>query len=174
MDQPAATLIIGILAALGWVYTNRINRVLARRRHTFEMFQSYLKEKEFVYAIKSMGNLVRQNIIPAHYMEKDRDLDIDTLMYLINHYEFISAAIYNGDLDENFIRSAEFSRMVRLIDFTPQFVKSIRDERPQPTFAENLEHLVARWRNENPTNRDGIIEWLSLRPRRNWESPASK
>ena len=64
--------------------------------------------------------------------------------------------------------------MVRLIDLCKPFIDSVRDNRPQPTFAENLERLVERWRDEYPTNRDGIYEFFAMKPRKRWQSIASK
>jgi hypothetical protein len=174
MDQPTAVIIAAVFATVGWLYTNRSNRLLARRRHTFEMFRSYLADPQFILAVKNMGKMVRENRLPTDYRATDREEDIDNVMYLINHYEFVSAAIYNGDLDEKFIRAAEYSRMVRRIDLCMPFIVSIRDGRPQPTFSENLEQIVIRWRDEYPTNWDGIYEWFAMKPRRRWQSIASK
>jgi Domain of unknown function (DUF4760) len=92
------------------------------------------------------------------------EAECDNLDFILNHYEFVSAAIICGDVDEALVRRVEDGRMRRTyLKFLP-YVDQNRQVRNDYKMWENLEFLVYRWEVAKVDDFGSMIDWFRGRP----------
>jgi hypothetical protein len=144
MDTGLAILISAIMATVGWYMTNNRTQRISRRQHTYDVHSAYRARKPFLDKLKAVKTLFRDANIPQAG-DASRLSDIESIDWILNHYEFISAAIVNGDIDEALLRSCEESRMKKIVTNLRTYIDDDRILEEQPTMHENLIKLVDRW-----------------------------
>jgi hypothetical protein len=174
MDSGVAILISAAFATAGWIYSGRIQRHTSRRQHTYGIITRQLDDDKFEKALNSIRKAVNERFVPQ--LDKlnptEQMLDID---YLLNHYEFLSAAILCGDIDEKLLRSCEFSRMTKLYAYMRDYIEQNRTEFDQPTMFQNLEDIVLRWNRTYQPISERFLEVIAFRPLRRsprWIGPS--
>jgi hypothetical protein len=120
-------------------------------------------DSRFSDSLEKVRNLTRSNDLP-NPNDDDRKSDTDDLDYLLNHYEFLSAAIWCGDIDERLMKSCEESRLTKLFTQTKTYIDENRRVDEQPSMWENLEKLVDRWGAWPPSTADRVYEFSTMRP----------
>lgn len=173
MESGAAILISAALGTIGWYVTVRNSRWVDRRQHTYRTIMRQQDDSKFDESLARIRLVLEKNDIP----EPDntlRDEDIQKIDYLLNHYEFLSAAIWCGDMDEKLLRSCEFSRVTKLFEKMEGYIQASRKFRGQPTMYENLENLAGRWKDGSNSKTRTVCEFLLWRPCRNLVSPIDR
>ncbi len=169
MDTGLAILISTIMATAGWFYTSRQQRQIDRRQHTYRIIIRQQDDPKFADSLDRIRTLLDKEKVPHPDDDHNRE-DIDKLDYLLNHYEFLSAAIWAGDVDENLMKSCEYSRITKLFGKMGTYINDCRDFREQPSMFENLDHLAARWVSNKLTPAEMLFETITLRPCRQYPS----
>jgi len=166
MDTGWAILLSASFASVGWYVTNRNQQIMSRRQHTYRVFEDYRNKTEHTDSLKTVYQLAFDENIPNH-LDKARADDIKKIIYVLNHYEFIAAAIFNGDVDEGFFRSCELTTIMRLPLYCEVFIDERKEFRKQRTAYKNLIDLSTRWmdpRQRTPMVR--LYEYFMMRPYR--------
>jgi len=163
VDTGLAILISAVLATIGWLYSGRLQRVMNRRQHTYNIILRQHDDDNFDRALDGVRDMLAEDKIP-HPSEKSRVDDIKKLDYFLNHYEFLCAAIWSGDIDENLIHSCEFSRITKLSEKMSRYIADCRAYRAQPTMFKNLETMAERWKGPPLTPAQRTYETFLLRP----------
>jgi len=163
MNTGNAIFISAILASVGWYVTTRSQQVMDRRRHTYKVFQDYRNDKYHIASLRHAFQLVKDKKVPDSTEETDRE-DLDKILYVLNHYEFVAAAIFNGDVDEGFFKSCEYTTISTLPICLNDFIQKRRDYKKQKTAFKNLEDLSARWGKKSISHGEYIYEFFMLRP----------
>jgi hypothetical protein len=91
---------------------------------------------------------MRQKNLP--YLNDDDGPLRDSLRMVLNHYEFISAGIRNGDLDETLIRDSERGTILNLFEGSRGYIDGLRTTRRRRATFEHLEWLHKRWETNPP------------------------
>lgn len=69
---------------------------------------------------------------------------------VINHYEFIAAAIRNGDIDETLVRDSERATILSMFEASKDRIEALRVTRRRRSVCEHLEWLHIRWETKPP------------------------
>lgn len=167
MDPGPAIIISAVLASIGWLFTIRSTRLVDRRKHTYGLLLRQLDDPKFAAALDRIKALLEKNNLPDPDDELRQD-DISKIDYLLNHYEFLSAAVWCGDIDEKLLRACEYSRITKLFQKTKTYIDKAREWRNQPTMYENLQLLQQRWCSEGLNPGQKAWEFCSLKPSKQW------
>ena len=160
------------LATLGWIYTNYVNVLNLRRSHTMNVLIQMRNSAEFqrhrlnVSTRFPIGKPVTQGDVASLKQEradpsayKDNKIPVmDSIVYLLNYYEFISVGVRTLDLDEHMIELTLRSILV--------------------TYFAHVSPIIDDRRSENPnvfTNYVALVTRFQKRPRRHpppdWQPP---
>lgn len=90
--------------------------------------------------------------------------DIDKLDHILNHYEFIAAAIWCGDVDEKLIRMCDETLILALRGRLKVYIDEKKKARKQPSMWEHLDKLAIRWGEPQPTRVVRLYELATQRP----------
>jgi hypothetical protein len=164
MEATTAVLIGSGFATLGWLYTARRARVLAKKQHTINvMLQTSLNDR-FLEAKTKIAPSLRQLTCPEDVINrKDEELR-SHFRLILNHYEFIAAGLRNGDLHERLVRDSERSTIVMLFKSCKKYIWACRDDRSRMSMYEHLEWLYIRWEERPPNLVRRVLEAVALRP----------
>ena len=72
------------------------------------------------------------------------------LRFVLNHYEFISAGIRRGDIDEHLVLDAERGTILNAYEHSEKFIFAVRNSRRNQALYEHLEWLHNRWEKKPP------------------------
>lgn len=124
-------ILVGYFATIGWLYTNYINRInqqqtqqsgiiQQRKSHTMTVLIQMRNSSEFQshrinlfsrhppgkpVKPEHMENLKRERSDPSAYLPKEGKIPaMDSAIYMLNYYEFISVGVLANDLDEDMIK----------------------------------------------------------------------
>jgi hypothetical protein len=162
--EPQYAILIGAaLATCGWLYGARRARSLSRKQHTINVMLQANLNKEFRAAQKLLGEAIDAGKCPD-LRSKEYETLRDAFRMVANHYEFISAGLRNGDLEENLIRDSQRGQMLRLYSFCKDFIWNLRDARNRLTIYEHFEWLNGRWAVKPPGRVQKIVETCMGRP----------
>ena len=115
--------------------------------------------KEFLEARNALAPHLKECVFPQDVMDGGNE-DLRTkFREILNHYEFVAAAIRNGDLDERLIKDSERSSCMQLYRCCEAYIWALRDSRDRMSIYEHLEWLYQRWEVKQPG-------WLQ----RQWEA----
>jgi hypothetical protein len=169
VDTGLAILISAVTATLGWLYTGRSQRAIDRRQHTYTLLLRQQDDDKFGHALDRLGELVSDSDIP-HPADPDRSRDIGHLIYVLNYYEFMCAAVWCGDIDERLLRSWDQSRVVKLSSVMSEFIRQCQEDRNQSTMFEHLLALADRWSGPEPARVLRLYEAVMFQPCRTYPS----
>ena len=163
IDTPIAILVAASFATMGWLWTGRRMRALSRKQHTFTvLFQSSLNEVH-MDAVKAITPHIRIFTCPDLNAEENKIVAM-AFRKILNHYEFIAAAIRNGDFDERLFRDTERATILGVFETCEKYIYAVRTDRRRQTIYEHLEWLHRRWEGKPPGRIQYCIEWLHGRP----------
>jgi hypothetical protein len=163
VDQGIAILITAVVAGSSIFVTGTFNRRLMRKQHTYRVLERMNPWKRFDKAVGRAAKLIAAGRIPNVDVASDEE-ECDNLDFILNHYEFISAAIICGDVDEALVRRVEDGRMRRTyLKFLP-YVDQNRQSRNDIKMWESLEFLVHRWEVAKVDDAGNLIDWFRGKP----------
>ena len=164
MDEGIAVLLAAALATIGIGFSGRQQRSLQRRQHTYQVLDRHNDWPLFDSNLIHVGHLVRDGRVPSRD-EPGREDDIERIDFILNYYEFLSAAIWNGDIEEALVRECERGRIIRLSTTLAAYIRWNRDTFSL-TMWTHLDRLAARWE-KFPTGTTGLdrgLEYMLGRP----------
>lgn len=162
MDTGIAIFISALTATAGWLYSGHLNRVMDRRQHTYRIVIRQKDDEKFAAALRRVRALIKANDFPKSQDDDGRIDDVASIEYLLNHYEFLCAAICAGDVDENLVRACDETRIKRLCNKMADYIEVCRKD--QPTAFEHVEFMATRWRADDRTRASKCYEFFFLKP----------
>ena len=158
-----AILLGALLATVGWIYTARRARSLARRQHTFNALLGASFNTQYQDALNAVRPHTRDGIFPD--LNADENAELKTHVgFLLNHYEFLSAGIRIGDISEQLLKDSERGTIIRLFETAEPFITAVRDSRKRSSTFEHIEWLYERWHEDPPSWWQIALEFCAGRP----------
>jgi hypothetical protein len=116
MEPSLAILIGAVFATLGWLYTARRSRVLARKQHTINILLQTSFNKEFGDSFRTVADMLAK---PCPDLTQP-DLKEEWYHYIrmMNYYEFTAVGIRYGDLDERLIRESHRTNTIKPFEWS--------------------------------------------------------
>jgi len=133
-----AVTIVGIgLATLGWLHQSNATRIANRKQHTLNI----LMEMRQCDIVIKQQQAVNKKIPHGKPLSKEEAFDLEkeyrsgekyiwispplswSLSYLLNYYEFISAGVIHGDIDNDFLSNTHKSAIVGLYNRAFHFIR---------------------------------------------------
>ncbi len=144
--------IVGYSAIAGWIISSlvtirnsikqhTINTILQTRLSVHYMSHAEILNKKFFRSV-SAELPEAQNI--DYWKKEDLAKEFESLTYILNFFEFISAGIRYGDLDENLMQGTMRGILIRLYQISHVLISEFR-----ATDTRRFEHIVAlhnRWK----------------------------
>lgn len=149
MQTQTAILIGAAAATIGWLYTARRGRILARKQFTINILLNSSFNKDLRDAFKLLSPSIRARQPIAVSANDDSNIR-DALRLVLNHYEFIGAGIRNGDVDERLILDSERGTVLTIFECSETHIESLRNTRRRRAIHEHLEWLYRRWEKKPP------------------------
>ena len=154
------TLIFLVTAIIAF-YTLARSERMARKRATIDLVLAENQHDKF-RDIKEKFGMMRLNgenftalAMPCTSIEEEATkLHADkkeTVIAILNQYEFIASAIFEDALDEDLYKRMKKGVVIRDWDTLKPFVMEIRSRNKRPKIFYEIEKLVDRWQ-ENPPN----------------------
>jgi hypothetical protein len=163
LGTETAILIGAGLGTLGWLYTARRARTLAKKQHTVSIMLQASMNKRHQSAQEAIAPHLNDRNLPNLQDAENEPLKMDFRLVL-NHYEFIAAGLRNGDFDEQLMYDSERGSIVTLVEVCNAYIFSLRDTRQRQSIYENLEWLHGRWGKHPPRWYCRFVEWVRGRP----------
>lgn len=164
MAPETAILIAAGLATTGWLYTARRSRTLARKQHTINVILQTNFNEKFLERRQKIAPYLKEGKCPEEILKgENEDLRI-CFRDILNHYEFVSAGLRNGDFDEKLVKDSERGTYILLYKCCEPYIWGLRNNRKRMTIYEHLEWIYRRWETHKPNRLTVAIEWVRGRP----------
>ncbi len=129
-----------LLATAGWIYAAAEQRRLARKTHTFDMLMTTDITGGFSALLDEVDNRARKGApLPLDISQIDQ-----AFRRALNFHEFVCAAIRDRTLDEQLIRNTLRTRMLRLYDYSRDFIATLRTVHHNPEAMEHFEWFAVQ------------------------------
>lgn len=162
MSVEAAIVAGAFTATVGWLYTARRQRTLARKQHTFNALLA-MSGVEFENRLARLSPHLREGKLPKNLFSEDGDVKA-----VLNHFEFLAASIRNGDIYERLLYDSEHGIILALMVASNDYIQDIREQRGRDEIYEHLAWLEQRWTTKKPEKSQRIIEFIVGRPIYDW------
>ena len=164
MTTETAILIAAGLATVGWVYTARRARSLARKQHTINVILKTNFSERFLHSRSQIAPFLKADKCPKEIMNGENEELRAHFRDILNHYEFVSAGMRNGDFDEKLLKDSEKSTYLSLYRCCEPYIWGLRNNRQRMSIYEHLEWVHLRWETKKPGLIVCFIEWLRGKP----------
>ncbi|NDX01671.1 DUF4760 domain-containing protein [Acinetobacter baumannii] len=136
-----------ILATSGWLFSNFISSRNSIRQHTVTILTQLRMSTEFMKNANKLQPLWEKKvIIDLNYynsLKSDESSEKDSIRYILNYLEFVSAGIRQGDLDEDLVRAAQGGMFISTYKMCEPYILEL-NKKNKTTF-EHLISIVKRW-----------------------------
>jgi hypothetical protein len=141
----AAAALFAIAAATsGWAFTSVVTARNARMNHSLNIVSDRFSKSEFSIQTSRFNTGFKGKIITKALVEgmtetgtpDDRDA-VQALRYLLNYFEYVSAGVLLGELDEMFIKKTLRGNLVHYHDRCAGYIRELQSQNPLA-----LEHLT--------------------------------
>ena len=124
----------------------------AKKQHTINVIlQASFNEKFIGNRAKIAPHLNDENC-PDDVLNGENEELRGNFRDILNHYEFVSAGLRNGDVDEKLIMDSEKSTYIKLYKVLQKYIWNLRDGRNRMTIYEHLEWVYNRWESNPQVN----------------------
>lgn len=164
MNTEIAILTGATLASIGWIYTGRRSRTLSKKQHTINVILSANFNDEFLKKREKIAPYVKDKKCPKEIINGENPDLKAVFRDILNHYEFVSAGLRNGDFDEKLIKDSEKSTYISLFECCEDYIWSLRNNRDRMSIYEHLEWLHHRWQKKPPNILIRICEAVRGKP----------
>ena len=161
MDPGYSILIAATLASCGFILTNRTTQHTSRRQHTFKFYYDFKFDKDNDNLVVEVILLIKRNKVPDP-SDNTKAKDNKKIDKILDQYEFLSSAVFNGDMDEAFVRSVDGSMFIYLAANLDEYITKTREG--QDTVFRNLTNLAERWQSNHLNWFHKAYEWWKMRP----------
>ena len=107
MTPQTAILIGAILATVGWLYASRRTRTLSKKQHTINVILQANFSENFLLKRSNITPFLKEGNCPDDVLNGENESLRGNFRDILNHYEFVSAGLRNGDFDEKLIKDSE-------------------------------------------------------------------
>ncbi|WP_428687842.1 DUF4760 domain-containing protein [Roseibium sp.] len=164
MQTEIAILIGAGLATVGWIYTARRARMLARKQHTINVILQTNFSERFLNSRSKIAPYLKKCECPDEIMNGENEELRAHFRDILNHYEFVSAGMRNGDFDERLLKDSEKSTYIALYKCCEPYIWSLRNNRNRMSIYEHLEWVHSRWETNKPNKFVRAIERVRDKP----------
>lgn len=164
MATETAILIGAVFATLGWLYTSRRARTLAKKQHTINVILQANFSKEFLDVRSEVTPHILKGECPKEVITGENEELRAHFRNILNHYEFVSAGLRNGDFDEKLIKDSEKNTYLSLYKCCDQYIWDLRNSRDRMAIYEHLEWVYLRWEINKPNKFISFLEWVRGKP----------
>jgi Domain of unknown function (DUF4760) len=163
--DPATAVAIStvIFATAGWLWNGRLQRSTERRKHTYSIVALQQADNVYRSAIILLRGIGPKGLTKKAAAALPQE-DIDKLDHMLNHYEFLAAAIWCGDVDEKLIRMCDETLILALRSRLKIYMNEKKKNRDQPSMWEHMDNLATRWEGPTPTRVVRLCESILQRP----------
>jgi hypothetical protein len=141
---PAISILVAIVfGTLGW----SSSRTARLRAHTIDLIGNLSLNTDLAAADATVAKLVRENTIVG-YKEVSDELN-NSLMRILDYYEFLSAAYKEGAMEKDTFRHLRGSTMILLHGTVAQYIKERRELYGQSLY-KNFESVVEELSGKEP------------------------
>lgn len=162
METYYAILFAAFLATVGWLVTLRRSRALSQKQHTINIILQANFDDGFLEDRDTVAPLIREGNVTVEKVAT-RQLEVE-LRRVLNHHEFVSAAVRAGDIEEAVLKSSEASLYIELFASCRTYINEQRQMADRQTLYEHLEWLHARWQIDPPNAWQRLWERIVERP----------
>jgi hypothetical protein len=163
MDEGWAVIIAAAMAIVGILYSSRQQRKLLRKQHTYAVLDKMNDWKKLDDDLEFASKLIKAGQVPR-LCDDQNESACERIDFLLNHYEFLSAAIISGDIDEGLVRKVEELRLTRLFLKFMDYIAENREDRGTNMMWENLEYMCHRWTVAKDDKYQDMLDRALLRP----------
>lgn len=144
--SPIAILIsasIGGGVAMWAIFTNR---KIARLKNSMDILNSYQKDGDITLAVAEVGDLKKH--ASNHVQSLAHDISDNTahIRKVLNYFESIAVCVDANIYDDKIIKKTMYSTVVTIWDTCLPYVEERRKLKGKPTFYQELESMVKRWK----------------------------
>jgi Domain of unknown function (DUF4760) len=116
--SPQTVALFGIFfATLGWIWSLKRARSLSRKQHTFNALLQSRFNAQFQAAHAVVRLYIKGEKTTDLLSNKNKTLHAQ-LTFILNHYEFLSAGVRNGDISEQLLRDSQRGVIVSLYEYS--------------------------------------------------------
>ena len=141
-----AVLLSGVLVAV--VSISNL-RTLARRKQTADALFAGRNDEEFKLGLQCVSKIHDADNSNIRSFAKLENKDCDEfkkMLYVLNHFEFVSIGIQHGIYDEEMYRDASYGTVVSLHEKVMPFIIAMRETRKRNTIFQEFVWLADRWK----------------------------
>lgn len=138
-------------ATIGWMFTNYISSKNSIRQHTLTVLTQMRMSTEFMKNANRMQAEIDNGIVITHDFYNDINAaniaTKESVRYILNYLEFVSAGIRLGDLDESLVKESQKGMFQYAFATCEDFIME-KNKKNKTTY----QHLIAtieKWKLEN-------------------------
>ncbi len=146
------------LAAAGWMITSLVTLRNSVKQHTINtlltsrLSATYMDNLKAVQASFMYRGGALMPLTAEEVKNPPPSVDLISLGYLLNYFEFIAVGIRHGDLHERVMKSSMRGNVCTIYCIAEELIKSRRNEVKRPNAARVYEHLCwlhERWKDDD-------------------------
>jgi hypothetical protein len=162
--------IVGSGGLLTWYLTSRSRQVTTRRSHTFDALLRISLDplyQQNLTAVRPYIHKPGNDSFPDLQHKRNKNLK-DSIIFLLNYYEFIAVGFWSGVLSESLLLNDQGTILPNLFRHAEEMIIYERKSKDNPKLFNELEDLYLRWKDREPPFYQRFFEWILLRPIRSW------
>lgn len=147
--------LLGIIVAIVSV---RSNKITARKKQTADFLFASRTDDKLVEGNKCLADLHASPDVNMKKFASREQLHTDecaNIRYVLNHYERVAIGIQSDIYDENMLKKASYSTVIRLHNQAKPFIDGVRESENVAMYYQEFEWLVHRWQ-ASPLKRRNI------------------
>jgi hypothetical protein len=166
LDRPTILAGFATLAGgIGWFATVRTNRSAAKSQHTFDVLLATGFDPLYQAHLKNVRPSVLSDGADVPDIDGVASSDLgDSIIFLLNYYEFLAGALRRGALSEGLLRDDQAYIVKRLFEHSKKQIEEQRHGKQRAALFEHIEWLYGRWNVRKASRFQKIIEWACSKP----------
>lgn len=147
--SPIAILISASIGGGVAVWAIFTNRKIARLKNSMDIMNNYQKDSDIRLAVAEIGDLTKHASNHVQSLAHDINNNTAHIRKVLNYFESIAVCVDAKIYDDKIIKKTMYSTVVAIWDTCLPYVEERRKLKGKPTFYQELESMVKRWK-ENP------------------------
>lgn len=139
-------LLAGVLVAVISVVSARI---IARRKQTIDALMASRTDtnlQDGLECVSAIHHKEDANLRAYAKPERRKDPEVDKLLFVLNHWEYVAIGVRKGIYDDDMFRIANQGTVTQLYDRARPFIEALREHYQRPMIFIEFETLAARWK----------------------------
>lgn len=113
-----------------------------------DILNSYQKDGDIVLAVAEVGELKKHASNHVQSLAHDISGNTEHIRKVLNYFESIAVCVDAKIYDDKIIKTTMYSTVVTIWDTCLPYIEERRKLKNKPTFYQELELLVVRWKKE--------------------------